>query len=117
MLGRKGALTLSAAALAIGSLIAAVAQNYATIITGRSLQGIGAGGISAVTDIIVTDIVPLRFRGQWFAFISVPWAIGTTIGPILSGILTKYGLWVWQLPFSTWNTEETNLSTAMDLCN
>jgi MFS family permease len=91
---------LSAAFLAIGSLLAAIAQNYATIIAGRSIQGIGAGGISAVTDIIITDTVPLRFRGQWFAFISVPWAIGTTVGPILSGILTKYSWWVWQLsPF------------------
>jgi MFS family permease len=94
VLGRKGALTFSAGALAAGSLIGAVAPNYATLIAGRSLQGIGVGGISAITDIIVTDIVPLRFRGKWFAFISVPWAIGTTIGPIIAGLLTKDGSWV-----------------------
>jgi len=94
VLGRKGALTLSGAALATGSLIAGVSRNYGMLITGRSLQGIGSGGISAITDIIVTDIVPLRVRGKWFAFISVPWAVGTTFGPILSGALTKSGSWV-----------------------
>ncbi|KAH8891544.1 MFS general substrate transporter [Thozetella sp. PMI_491] len=95
VLGRKGALTLTATSLGAGSLIAAVAPSYAVLILGRSLQGIGSGGISAITDIIITDIVPLRFRGQWFAYISVPWAIGTAVGPILSGVLTNHGLWRW----------------------
>ncbi|KAK4451156.1 major facilitator superfamily domain-containing protein [Podospora aff. communis PSN243] len=93
--GRKGALGFSAVCLAAGSLLAAVAQNYATLITGRCIQGIGAGGVSAITDIVITDIVPLRFRGQWFAYIGVPWAIGTTVGPIVSGVLTSGGSWRW----------------------
>ncbi|KAF2115472.1 major facilitator superfamily domain-containing protein [Lophiotrema nucula] len=95
VLGRKKSLTISAAALAIGSLIGALAQNYATIISGRSIQGIGAGGVYAISDIIITDIVPLRHRGKWFAFISISAAIGTTMGPILSGVLTKEGSWRW----------------------
>ncbi|KAK0640741.1 major facilitator superfamily domain-containing protein, partial [Cercophora newfieldiana] len=93
--GRKGALGFSATSLAAGSLLALAAQNYATLITGRCFQGIGAGGVSAIIDIIITDMVPLRFRGQWFAYIGVPWAIGTTIGPIVSGILTSNGSWRW----------------------
>ncbi|KAK0618892.1 major facilitator superfamily domain-containing protein [Immersiella caudata] len=93
--GRKGALGSSAVCLAAGSLLAAVAQDYATLITGRCIQGIGAGGVSAITDIIITDIVPLRFRGQWFAYIGVPWAIGTTVGPIVSGVLTSNSSWRW----------------------
>ncbi|KAL2830859.1 major facilitator superfamily domain-containing protein [Aspergillus cavernicola] len=95
VVGRRAALTGSALLLAIGSLMGAVAPNYATILAGRALQGFGSGGISALTDIIVTDIVPLRVRGKWFAFISVPWAIGTTVGPVLSGILTTAGTWRW----------------------
>ncbi|KAL3479518.1 major facilitator superfamily domain-containing protein [Aspergillus californicus] len=95
VLGRRAALTGSALLLAMGSLIGALAPNYATILAGRTLQGFGSGGVSALTDIIVTDIVPLRVRGKWFAFISVPWAIGTTVGPVLSGILTTAGTWRW----------------------
>lgn len=97
--GRKVALTGSALLLAVGSLMGALAPNYAAILAGRTLQGLGSGGISALTDIIVTDLVPLRVRGKWFAFISVPWAIGTTIGPVLSGILTTGGSWVRQYLF------------------
>jgi MFS family permease len=92
--GRRSALTYSAAMLALGGLLAAVAQNYATIITGRSLQGIGVGGIYAITEIIVTDLVPLRLRGIWLGFLSISSAIGTCSGPILSGVLTKTASWV-----------------------
>jgi MFS family permease len=94
LVGRRWALTLSAAALALGALLAAVARNYATIITGRSLQGIGVGGVYTITEIIITDLVPLRLRGIWFAFLSVFSAIGLCSGPILSGVLTKTASWV-----------------------
>jgi MFS family permease len=116
VLGRRYALTLSAAFLAFGSCLAAVSPNYASIIAARSLQGIGAGGISAITDVIVTDIVPLRSRGKYFAFISVPWAIGTAIGPIISGVLAKDNLWVTLVPLHAFSIT-TNGLTEMDFCN
>jgi MFS family permease len=97
IIGRRWALTLSAFNLALGALLAAIAQNYATIITGRSLQGVGVGGIYTVTEIIIADLVPLRLRGIWFGFLSVFTAIGTCSGPILSGVLTKTASWVWIL--------------------
>lgn len=34
-------------------------------------------------EIIVTDLVPLRIRGQYYSFISSMWAIGSVAGPIL----------------------------------
>lgn len=108
--GRKIALTGSALLLTVGSLMGALAPNYATILAGRTLQGLGSGGISALTDIIVTDLVPLRVRGKWFAFISVPWAIGTTIGPVLSGILTTGGSWV-RLQFHSSSSSSSNVNS------
>lgn len=49
-----------------GSLIAALAKNFSTILVGRSFQGVGAGGIISLTEVIITDMVPLRDRGKWF---------------------------------------------------
>lgn len=80
--------------LAVGCLLAALASHFPVLLSGRCLQGIGIGGVTAVTDIIVTDIVPLRLRGQWFAFISVPWALGTVTGPILGGAIVEATSWV-----------------------
>jgi MFS family permease len=36
------------------------------MLVGRSLQGIGAGGMISLTEVIITDMVPLRERGKWF---------------------------------------------------
>jgi MFS family permease len=50
------------------------------MLVGRSLQGVGGGGFTAVTEIIVTDLVPLRYRGAWFGYLSGMWALGSVTG-------------------------------------
>jgi MFS family permease len=74
--GRLPMVWLSLVLFGIGAIVAAVANNFTVILVGRSIQGIGGGGIITLTEIIVTDMVPLRLRGQWFSFISSAWAIG-----------------------------------------
>jgi MFS family permease len=55
----------------IGAIVAAVAQNFTVLLVGRSVQGAGGGGISALTYVIVTDMVTLKERGKWFSFITM----------------------------------------------
>jgi MFS family permease len=43
--GRKPMLFISLALFGIGVIIAAVAHNFTTVIIGRSIQGVGGGGI------------------------------------------------------------------------
>ena len=69
----------------IGAVVAAVSRNFATLIVGRSLQGLGGGGIVALTEIIVTDLVPLRHRGQWFGIIRAMRSSGSVTGPVIGG--------------------------------
>ena len=52
------------------------------MLVGRSLQGVGGGGIIALSEIIVTDLVPLRVRGVWFGYLSSMWALGSVTGPV-----------------------------------
>jgi MFS family permease len=52
------------------------------MLVGRSLQGVGGGGIIALSEIIVTDLVPLRYRGTWFGYLSSMWAVGSVSGPV-----------------------------------
>ncbi len=47
----------------MGSIVAAVATNFTMMLVGRSIQGIGGGGILTLGEIIVTDLVPLAVRG------------------------------------------------------
>ena len=66
-----------------GAIIAAVANDFTLILVGRSIQGIGGGGVTCLTEIVVTDLVPLRERGKYFSIFSAMWSIGTVTGPIL----------------------------------
>lgn len=39
------------------------------LIAGRTVQGIGGGGILAMVEIVVADLVPLRQRGTYMGSI------------------------------------------------
>ncbi len=64
----------------VGALIGALAKNFTYMLVGRAIQGVGGGGIIVLSEIIVTDLVPLKFRGNWFAVIGATWALGTVSG-------------------------------------
>lgn len=64
----------------VGALVGALAKNFTYMLVGRSVQGVGGGGIIVLSEIIVTDLVPLKFRGNWFAVIGATWALGTVSG-------------------------------------
>ena len=71
-----GAVTL----FLVGVLMAALSNNFGLLLAGRTIQGIGGGGILAMTEIVVTDLVPLRYRGQWAGIIAAMWSIGSVTG-------------------------------------
>lgn len=73
----------------IGALVAASSDNFAQLLVGRSFQGLGGGGLIALTEILVRDLVPLWLRGQWFGIISGLWSIGSVTGPIIGGAFAQ----------------------------
>jgi MFS family permease len=78
--GRKALIYISLAFFLAGSIIPAVAQNFTVVLVGRSIQGVGGGGIISLTELVVVDTVPLRERGKWFSFFGAMWALGTVAG-------------------------------------
>lgn len=55
-----------------------------------------------MTEIVITDLVPLRYRGQWAGIIAGMWSIGSVSGPIIGGAFATVE-WRWifwlNLPF------------------
>ncbi|KAJ5824834.1 Major facilitator superfamily domain general substrate transporter [Penicillium robsamsonii] len=93
--GRRWMLIISVVLFALGSGMAGGSKNTRLLITGRTIQGIGGGGINTLVDIVICDLVPLRQRGKYVALMAAVWAVGTVIGPLLGGAFAQYVSWRW----------------------
>jgi MFS family permease len=122
---------------ALGSVVCGSAHNLNIFILGRgtyephltlafpltrtrtpallAFQGVGAGGIIVIGQIIIGDLVPLQERGNFngifavYVHLSVPnlleilltnprfsgYAFANAIGPLVGGALAQHGQWRW----------------------
>ena len=91
--GRKEILLVSILLFTIGTLIACLAQNFPTLLAGRTVQGIGGGGIITLNLVIMTDIIPLRQRPKYNSISQIAWAFGTITGPLIGGAIAQNASW------------------------
>ncbi|KAF2400725.1 major facilitator superfamily transporter [Trichodelitschia bisporula] len=93
--GRSICLLCSLAIFTVGTVFCAIAQTLKMMLIGRSIQGIGGGGIIIIGLVVFTDIVPLRFRSKYYGIIQGAWALGTCLGPIIGGLFVTRTTWRW----------------------
>lgn len=65
------------------------------LIVGRAVQVAGSGGIYVIVDIIVSDLVPLRQRGNYMAVILTVYTVGMALGPWWGGEIVAKTTWRW----------------------
>lgn len=96
LFGRRSVLISSILLFMLGSGLLGGANSGTMFIVGRGVQGLGAGGINMMADLIVCDLVPLRDRS---AFMGIIFGIGagtaSVMGPLVAGALTDAGQWRW----------------------
>jgi MFS family permease len=92
--GRRNPTIFAVVMFTLGSGIAGGAHNSAAAIAGRSIQGVGAGGIYVLIDIICSDLVPLRERGKYIGYLFSLAGVGAAIGPVVGGALALRD-WRW----------------------
>nr|GAT53700.1 MFS general substrate transporter [Mycena chlorophos] len=71
------------------------AKSMDSLLGGRTVQGIGGGVMSALIQIIVADLVPLKDRGTFNGILALVYALSGSIGPVVSGALAEEGKWRW----------------------
>ncbi|EFE39247.1 hypothetical protein TRV_06069 [Trichophyton verrucosum HKI 0517] len=104
IIGRRNPMIAMVCLFALGSGLCGGATSTAMMIAGRTIQGLGAGGILLLLDVIVSDLVPLRQRAQYVGIALSTCALGTSLGPLIGGVLVEHASWRWvfyiNLPFS-----------------
>ncbi len=95
--GRRPVLFAAIGIFVVGSIICALAPNMWTLIFGRAVQGLGGGGLMALAQTVIGDLVPPKERGKFAVYISGTWAIASIAGPILGGFITQH--WHWSVIF------------------
>jgi EmrB/QacA subfamily drug resistance transporter len=107
--GRRIVFQFAIVTFLIGSFLAGASSTMGQLIATRAIQGLGAGGLMALTFVIIGDIVPPRERGRYQGYFGAVWGLSSVAGPLLGGFFsdhaTIFGIdgWRWifyiNLPF------------------
>lgn len=92
---KKALLQLSLIVFTLGSALAGLAPDSAWLIAFRLLQGIGAGGLGALGQIVLAEIISPRERGKYMGIMGAIMAVSTIGGPLLGGWITDAFGWRW----------------------
>ncbi len=95
LFNRKLLLQIALVIFVAASAIAGFSQDPGTLITMRVFQGIGAGGLAALSQIVMADIISPRERGKYAGLFGAVMAIATIGGPLLGGVITDTLGWRW----------------------
>lgn len=95
LFNRKFLYQLAIVIFVLSTAAAGFSQNPEMLITFRAFQGIGAGGLAALSQVIMADILSPRERGKYMGLFGAVMAVATVGGPLLGGVLTDAWGWRW----------------------
>ena len=98
--GRRTVILSTITIFLIGSLLCGLARNMGELIAFRGLQGIGGGGIQALTFAILGDLVSPRERGRYMGMYTGVYAASAVIGPLVGGWMIDHFAWQWIFLFN-----------------
>ncbi|MFD4257085.1 MFS transporter [Streptomyces sp. NPDC058534] len=96
LFSKKALVQIALIVFVIGSVVAGLAQNPAMLITARAIQGLGAGGLSALAQIIMAAMIAPRERGRYSGYLGATFAVATVGGPLLGGVITDTSWLGWR---------------------
>ncbi|SDT77136.1 drug resistance transporter, EmrB/QacA subfamily [Actinoplanes derwentensis] len=103
---KKLLIQLSLGLFVVGSLVAGFTPNVEILLVSRVIQGVGAGGMTALALIVMAAMIPPRELGRYSGMFGAVFGVATIAGPLIGGVLvdTSWLGWRWcfliGVPFS-----------------
>jgi MFS family permease len=91
--GRRFTLRIAIGLYLLGSLVCALAPGFWTLIVGRTLHGLGGGGLTSLGMVVLGDIAAPKDRGRYYAYFSMTYTTAGGFGPPVGGFLAQYVHW------------------------
>lgn len=96
LFSKKLLIQLSLVIYVLGSVVAGFSTSPGMLIGCRLVQGIGAGGLSALTQVILAAMISPRERGRYSGYLGATFAVATVGGPLIGGVIVDSALgWRW----------------------
>ena len=95
--GRRRMMIVALCIFVGASFLCSLAWSFPTLIAARMMQGVGGGGLMTLAQALIGEHVPPRQRGSYQGYLSANIVAGSTIGPVMGGLLTQ--AWGWHAVF------------------
>ncbi|OAH49743.1 MDR family MFS transporter [Microbacterium oleivorans] len=95
LVNRKALYQIALVIFVLATAAAGFAQDPGTLIAFRAVQGLGAGGLAALSQVLMADIISPRERGRYMGLFGAVMAVATVGGPLLGGVITDAFGWRW----------------------
>ncbi|TMR08251.1 MFS transporter [Nonomuraea turkmeniaca] len=99
LFGRKLLFQSALGLFVASSVVAGLSQDMGQLIAARAVQGLGVGGLSALSQVILGDIVSPRERGRYSGYMGAVFGISTVAGPLLGGFIVDADWLGWRWCF------------------
>jgi len=91
--GRRLTVLIALSVYMVGSVVCLAAPNMLTLICGRVLHGLGAGGMASMGMVVLGDLAAPRDRGKYYAYFSATYTTAGACGPALGGFIAENLHW------------------------
>lgn len=91
--GLRRPMTAAALTFTVGCIISATAPHMWVVLVGRLFQGLGGGGLLALSFVAVGTLFPRRLVGRAMGAIGSLWGVSAFMGPLIGGLFVEHATW------------------------